>query len=375
MSTMSARFQTCVALGAVALFALAADPAAAQKKPPPAPPPAGSIIYLEPYRFEDYQMKADGTARTPLLPGDQYLEWSQRRYGAGGARWCLSWQNLSDLNSPARWEVVARRIRNQTVDRTILVTDFSSSLLSRPEGGFLRGIRWTKGTDGFFAVPLNQLVLDEAGVKQFGQDQFYRVNVSAADLEAASTFQPVGANDARLKFVFDVPASTTNSVGDFGWSPNDATPTLAWAQDRALRVYQWPDGDLEEEPSVTTMPTTAWSVNWSVAGDKIAVTGMPHNQSLSGIVAVNPFAVVPTATLVKAGGSTSNSSFTYSVPAWSPQGSHLVALKRSEKRSGGETAIVRLNADGSGETSLNVLGNIIGGNEFVWDWMSDDIVP
>jgi Tol biopolymer transport system component len=173
--------------------------------------------------------------------------------------------------------------------------------------------------------------------------------------------------DPRLILVFpNIPAATT-FWSDFGWSPDGSM--LAWVQNDVLEIHR---GIGSGSPTVQVMPTSARSVNWSAAGDKIVVHGTPHNQSIGGVVVVDP--VAGTAMLVKANGSTHNSSFSFSVPAWSPQGSHLVAVKRTEGHSAA-TAIVRLDANGSGEVTLNVLGNVVGGNDFLWDWKSDATAP
>ena len=41
----------------------------------------------------------------------------------------------------------------------------------------------------------------------------------------------------------------------------------------------------------------------------------------------------------------------------------------------GETSIVRMKSDGTEEVAINVLGNVVGGNNFVWEWVSDEVSP
>lgn len=107
----------------------------------------------------------------------------------------------------------------------------------------------------------------------------------------------------------------------------------------------------------------------------LVVSGKPNNSASSGLVRVDP--VAGTAVLIKAATtSTTITAMYYAAPAWSLDGTHLVALKRVVKKSGaGETSIVRMKADGTEEVAINVLGNVGGGNNFVWDWVSDDIAP
>jgi hypothetical protein len=375
MAIKSSRFRNAMWMP-LALVAVVATATLTNAKPPapPAPPPPGSIFFLQPGQQTDYQMKADGSGKTPILPGNAFLEVSYRRYGSDGARWIVRWEHLDDPEYPNRGEIFATRIVNGAVSRRVQVTNMYPFIspwtnhVSAP-----RQIRWTKGTDGFFSFAACEYVLDASGQPiDFGPDHLFRVNVSAADLEAATanggSFQPVDIDgDPRMVQVFSNLQPAPSATIHFAWSPEGSY--LAWAQGARLAIYR---GLGTASPTVTEMPTTAQSINWSVAGDKVVVKGKPDNLTSSGIVVVDP--VAATATLVKA----TTTSAEYGGPAWSPQGAHLVALKRAYKKNGGgNTLIVRLNADGTNEATVTELYAAIvqGGNDFVWEWASDDIAP
>jgi hypothetical protein len=366
MTNRSSRIQK-IGLGAAFLAVCTFGLASAKPPAPPASPPPGSIIYHQPGAAgsgqigTDNQMKADGSGKAAIAPGLAFKDWSYSKYGADGARWCLGTENIPNAEIGAQAEIFAYRVVNGVVDRRVQLTDFYPAM-----GVWdTNSSRLTKGSDGFISTFCAEYIPDEFGIPvELGRTQFHRVNVAIADLESATSngrsFTPVTIGDPRLTQVFD---DTSSASCDFAWSPDGST--LAWAQNSILKLYR---GLGTATPSVVQVPTTAYTVNWSAAGDKIAVHGQPHNLAVGGLVSVDPIA--NTATLVKADSTSGN----YWQPKWSTQGEYLVATKIFRKKSGSsESTVVRLNANGSGELTLHSFGSL--SNPTLYDWVSDDVAP
>lgn len=316
--------------------------------PPPQPEstPPGTIYGS--YYANTWQMKADGSSAAAVTLTSDLNSLGGRDasfyvYGADGGRWWLTCEIVSSETYPppsASWrkEIVAYRIPASASAPTgprIQVSNF----YPRIEPNL---IKWSNGGDGFFSIFAATHVSTGVGPYLPAVPSVYRVEVSAASLEAGTLVQPVDVLDPRLtQPIPDLLAyGTTNFYWDefeWDWSPDGTT--LAFCHDHTnlwIKPFNAP---------ATRIPGLArvGGVDWAYQGAKVAIQGTLSGQTTAGLYTVDAStsAIVP----VKV----DTAKLRHGAPAWSPDGRHIAATSLDHR---GQYAIVRMKADGSGEISL-----------------------
>ncbi|HVJ81852.1 MAG TPA: hypothetical protein VNC50_12365, partial [Planctomycetia bacterium] len=342
-----------------AILATAAAALALAGKPPAAPPPPGTIYFAD-WKYQTWQIKSDGAQKAQIWSFQGIGDASARVYGTDKARWVLVQQVVGNEvfypGGPPREEIFAFRIPAggiAPVGPGVQITNFFPYI---QPGGVAR---WSNGDDSFFCVGGNTITYDDDGQVVSGRPGFYRLNLSALEIEAGTAIPVSATGDSRfsepLLDVTELPGSH-----NYTWAPDGAS--IIWPANGGLVLRAGIGGSAPTDLAIPFAGSRG--INWAYSGSKILVAGQPSSQDQNGLYVIDP-GVSSSPTLLK---SVANG-WNYHSPRWSPNGQHFVAGK---SRNGWpyEQQIVRLKADGTEEVVLFSERYVQGG--YAVRWSSDD---